>query len=390
VTTGTLGPPGGGAPVIDGAGSRTLGRVRSLDGIRGLAITLVVLFHLAGLFSATGGVVRGGYIGVDVFFVLSGFLITSLLLSERVKRGSISFRRFYLRRAFRLLPALAAFLTAHVIYTLVVHDPRKVEAKAVLSIAVYVGNWAQALGMAVPIGLRQTWSLAVEEQFYLIWPITLILIVHFFRSRRAILAVLGLGIVASALYRGLDVAFWHGYPGAYVRTDTRADNLLVGSALAFLWHWGWVPRKWAMQAAAWAGLAALLWTTVFLGKFSVLPYYGGFTVVGIGVAAMILAAADGRWLGVRLFEMAPLRALGKVSYGLYLWQAGVLEAVHRAMLHRPALAQAAVALLVTAAFTMGSWVFIERPFLGLKERWTSTDGRPPGPSSPAEARVALP
>lgn len=216
MTTGDLTRPVGAVSVAADDGSPMLGRVPGLDGIRGLAVCLVLLFHLAGFFSASGGVFQGGFIGVDVFFVLSGFLITSLLLSERHQHGSISFPRFYLRRACRLFPALAAFLFAHVVYALAVGDPRKVEAKAVLSIVFYVGNWAQAFGMAVPIGLRQTWSLAVEEQFYLIWPTALILMVHFLRSRRAVLTVLGLGILASATLRGLDVAFWHEIGRAHV------------------------------------------------------------------------------------------------------------------------------------------------------------------------------
>ena len=289
-----------------------LGHVPALDGIRGLAILLVVAYHFLGL--------PGGFYGVDLFFVLSGFLITTLLLEEHAATGRVSLRAFYLRRARRLLPALAAVLAftcllAALAFATGRYGSGRSLTEGVAACLFYAANVFRMLGHALPLNLTPMWSLAEEEQFYFIWPALFILLSA--RLRPARLGLL-LGILAIAMTAWTAGITLHG--GAtgrvYFGPDTRSTGLLIGSAFAAARAAGLriprIPLAAPIALAAVAALAAL----VHGGTFA---FAAGFPLVELaGLALIVAALADSRLLAVR-----PLVAVGTISYGVYVWMATV-------------------------------------------------------------------
>ena len=365
------------------AAGRRLGRLPALDGVRGVAVLLVMALHVGLMLRPGTGLAPGGLIGVDMFFVLSGFLITSLLLDERSVTGGVSMRAFYMRRALRLLPALFALMAVQFGYALAKNVPVQTEIKRLLPIIFYVSNWAQSMGGHVPKELGHTWTLAVEEQFYLVWPAVVLLLVHFVRSRRGVVSLLTLGIIASALIRAWIWKYGSHWPAAYMRTAARADGLLMGALAAFLWRWNALAVRW-VRAVAWAAVAGLvvmvpLWKATSSGMF-----YGGFTVAAFGTAAIIVAVALGGWRLERLFALRPLRAVGRVSYGLYLWHVFIITVIGAELPKWSRSERALLAVVLSAIATVLSWWLVEAPFLRLKERFVRR-ARTPGPPVAAEA-----
>ena len=308
-----------------------LGYLPGLDGIRAIAIIGVLLYH------ADIDWMPGGFLGVDVFFVLSGFLITSLILEEFDRSGGVDFKRFYLRRARRLLPAVALLLLVVAGGAAFVY---KDAAQRVLSDGIasmlYVANWRfiaadvsyfEALGR--PPMFAHLWSLSVEEQFYFIWPAIAFFVMRRWR-RRGVAAVALLGALTSTTWM-LVMSAQQGFPEladpsrAYFGTDTHAMGLLVGATLATFWRPGRIhapiPRAAATitNAVGIAALIGVIWFYAFVGEYTPWMYDGGFLVLALVVAVLIAAASHpgaalGAWLGRQ-----PLRYIGERSYGLYLW-----------------------------------------------------------------------
>lgn len=360
----------------------------ALDGIRGLAVLMVVAYHVGYVLRPTGtglpkSYAPGGFAGVDVFFVLSGFLITGLLLQERERRGSISFRRFYARRAFRLLPALGLLLLAHLAYVVYEGLPLRREAEALLSVTSYASNISQSLHLFIPTELGHTWSLAVEEQFYLVWPSLLVLLLAWrWRSSKHSQALLP-WVFAVALL-GTNVArilTWRtqGFPAAYVMPYCHADGLIIGSAVAFLWQHGRLPVRNA-RLYGWVGLLGLV---AFTFVWTQAPdraaiNYGGYPILALAAAAVLSAVLVGSPRLNVLLSWRPLRATGRVSYGLYLWHLMIFQilAEHNS-LGLDWWSRGVVVLALSAAATLISWYFVEQPFLRLKARYSSQPSRQP-------------
>ena len=329
-------PAGTSRPGGRGDGAPGHGYMPGLDGVRALAVSAVLLFH--------GGVswAPGGFLGVDVFFVLSGFLITGLLLAEHGRSGRIGLRRFWARRAMRLLPALLLMLAMVAWYAAALAPPDTVSQIRgdALSTLFYVANWHQVLGgqgylaaLQSPSPLVHTWSLAIEEQFYLLWPLVVVAVLRLRRGGGVLLGVAAVGACASAV----EMAWlFHsaGQARAYFGTDTRAQDLLVGAVLAIV-----VARRRApatgpahstgavakrsgrlLLAGGLAGLGGLLAAGALTTPAGSWLYEGGFGVVALCSAALIGAVAllPGSILG-RAFTPRPIRFLGRISYGLYLW-----------------------------------------------------------------------
>lgn len=354
---------------------RGLGYVEAFDGIRGVAVHIVLVSHLNAILPIPLIlVVPGAVVPLDMFFVLSGFLITALLLQEQRRDGGIDIPAFYQRRALRLFPALFAVVVAHLIYAVVAHLPRELEISSLLSIVFYYSNWQMALapkdflgGPVFAEGLQHLWSLSVEEQFYLVWPLLVILVRR--ASLRVQVGVLLAVIAAIGLHRA---ALYHdGVPwsAVVVRTDTRADAPLVGALLAFVWAARREPLR-LLGPAAWLGAAALLPILAFAPINGPFLYYGGFVLIDWACGAIVLAAIDGRWPGNRLFRLGYFVRSGRISYGLYLWHLPIYAVVRRYGSHD--LVGAALALALTAAFAMASWRFLEQPAL----RWKRYRRRP--------------
>ncbi|MCL6537195.1 MAG: acetyltransferase [Acidothermus sp.] len=310
-------------------------RLVGLDALRGLAVLGVLAYH-AGLQRA-----RGGFLGVDLFFVISGFLITYLLLRERVLRGSIRFGAFYARRARRLLPALFGML-AVLVGVLALFFPGDLrEARGDVAAALgYFSNWwyvvhhrSYFVAMGRPQPLQHLWSLAVEEQFYLVWPAVIALVCVARVRRRLLMAVALFGALASAWWmRHLaisgNVPYDTDASRLYFGTDTHASALLVGAAAAALIasvrgaeipsrRWRWI--RFGLEGAGLAGVAAVVWAMISVSEFSPTLYRGGFLAFAVAAAVVVtVASRPGSVLG-RALDTPALRWIGLRSYGLYLW-----------------------------------------------------------------------
>jgi peptidoglycan/LPS O-acetylase OafA/YrhL len=308
--------------------------------LRGIACLLVIGSHARLPYSQFAGAV-----GVTVFFTLSGYLIATLLLAEHTAHGSVDFRRFYRHRAVRLLPAAAAVLTAvAVIGTLV---PGYVSGASIAGTAFYIQNWVMAPGEHLAEALSHAWSLSVEEQFYLVWPLLVLLL----RGNRTWLVATALaGSCASVVVRVLE---WDGGAGTwriYFGTDTRADGLLIGCALAAATY-GRALRARPLLVAGCLFVIVLCPDLITEGP---LPIVWAPLVLALAAAAVIWGCVHSRQLAAR-----PLVWVGRRSYGLYLWSAPVGVLLDR----RGISSWAYTAAMIVAALLLaaGSWRFIEKP-----------------------------
>ncbi len=371
----------------------------ALDGLRAIAVLGVILFHV--------GVLPGGFLGVDVFFVLSGFLITSLLISEWDKRGGrISFRNFYTRRVLRLFPALGCVLAASVVlaacldlaggpgdrpYALATLD-------AIPWVMVFAANWAPALGISPFLGLLgPAWSLAVEEQFYLLWPALFVLLMRRGLSRGRLALLLAVIAAAEMTYRVVMAHLSYGPGHIFYGTDTRSDGLIVGCAVAF-WLASGQPARLhdrackRLKGLAWLGAAVL--GILFL---IAAPVHAS---VEVGVAvlasgALLLGHLAGQTPAAleRLLRSWWAVRIGRRSYGLYLWHLVVIAMARQLFAPYTGIYPMggerriifAVVTGVAVAVSFGtaelSYRFVELPALRLKRRFQSeatqtTGGRP--------------
>jgi peptidoglycan/LPS O-acetylase OafA/YrhL len=360
-------------------------RITSLDGLRAVALLIIMGYHFG------VGWLQGGFFSLDIFYVLSGYLITGLLLSEYRKRGAIKLSAFWLRRARRLLPALLIVL---VVVTLMVRfaEPQGLYPDfrmSALSALFYFSNWWQiaasgnyfvATGPVSP--LTHTWSLAVEEQFYLIWPLVVLAVMHlsrrFARGLRVLLVVSVVGVVASATEMALLYNPERNTTRLYFGTDTHAQSILVGAVLACVLtmvemrrgNEGMAPRARSTLArrglvlAGLAGFAGTLTLTVTLVGTSSLDYRGGFLLSALSAAAIIVAAvcvpggiiADG-------LSLRPLVWLGTISYGAYLWHYPIYVYLDPARTGLTGLSLLALRFAGTIALATASYYLVERPVM---------------------------
>jgi peptidoglycan/LPS O-acetylase OafA/YrhL len=349
-------------------------RNRAWDGLRGLAVAAVVCFHaqLAGA--------RGGFLGVSAFFTLSGYLITSLLLDERARNGTNSLGGFWSRRARRLLPAAYLALAGVIVYGATVASGDQVRALRgdVYSALAYVANWHfyfagrsyQQL-FSAPSPVLHFWSLAIEEQFYLLFPLVLIGAVRFTRGRRAPLAVCMAAAAGASVVAGSLLVHSSGLSRVYYGTDTRAAELLVGALLAVVLHERahWFDRinarPGAVVAATVVGVACLgmmvwWWTTV--DQTDTWLYHGGFAAHAVLTAAVIAAArVNGPF--ARALGWRPLALLGIVSYGVYLFHWPIFLWLSEERTGLSTVPLLALRLAVTLAVAILSYHFIEQPVL---------------------------
>lgn len=345
-----------------------LGYNPALDGLRGVAILMVMVFH------ATPHALIGGYIGVDIFFVLSGFLITTLLIREYDRQQSISLRNFYMRRLLRLGPALLLLLLVYsgVAWFMLDGEVREYFLVDAVITLFYAANWARALDLHPPDYLGHAWSLAIEEQFYLLWPFLFLAMARYLNKRSHWLwLTLALALCAWA-WRWALLQDGATPMRLYNGSDTRADALMIGCALALLLSMDRVRRYLGARSRGWLaplGLAAVLCLGFIAGTAhwdDPEMFKWGYLLVALSSAILItdLMRPGAPGLLRRFLSMPWLVWIGTVSYGLYLWHFPVFRVLHAAEFSPAALL--ALGSLVTFAMAAGSYYFLERYFLRLK------------------------
>ncbi|GAA5137206.1 hypothetical protein GCM10023339_77200 [Alloalcanivorax gelatiniphagus] len=319
----------------------------ALDGLRGVAITFVMLAH-----TQVGAVHAAGTVGVTVFFTLSGFLITSLLLQDLDDHGTVRLGRFFNRRARRLAPALFVFLAAMAVLGAASRSPVVPDARDIVGSLLYVGNYTGAMA-GRDTAILHTWSLAVEEQFYLAWPVALLALARVSRGRWLVPVLCAL-ILASVVGR---FAAWDGGRGILrvtYGTDMRVDALLVGCLVAVHLHQrGPARQRSGATGAALLGLAAMAFVGVRWEALVVTALVPLLT----GLALLQLAGG-----GASILSATPLGLLGRRSYGIYLWHYPIFALASAAPPEQRVVAWP-IAVCVTAAIAHLSWRCIEEPFL---------------------------
>jgi peptidoglycan/LPS O-acetylase OafA/YrhL len=353
-----------------------------IDALRAIAVLAVFLYH-AGV-----GWMPGGFLGVDTFFVISGYLITSLLLSERRRTGRVRLGQFWLRRARRLLPAVGVLIAVTMVLAAIVEPDRltALRGDAISSLA-YVANWHFVLAhesyfeqFQRPSLFRHLWSLSVEEQFYLLWPIVFAAGMAWLGRRRLLVGVLA-GAAASL------VLMWilfdpHNSSRAYYGTDTHATGLLVGVALALVWS-PWQlrrakPGRWCgpvLDAIGVLALGYLVLCFLHVHDYDLALFHGGYLWIALAGAATIavLAHPSARLGG--LLAQPPLVWLGLRSYSFYLWHWPVLALTRPGIdLSLPRGVLIPLQLLVVLALADLSYRFVELPFRGKRKLSSLPDG----------------
>jgi len=340
----------------------------ALDGLRAVAVLAVIAYH-AGL-----GPLGGGFLGVDAFFVLSGFLITSLLLTEYRQRRAIHLVGFWGRRARRLLPALLLMLLVVAAYS-AGHLPSIERAQFrgdALASLCYLTNWrfissgvSYFASVSSPNPLRHLWSLAIEEQFYVVWPLVVLAGLRISRGRVRRLAIAcGAGIVGSTLlmaahYQRLDAS------RSYYGTDTRAHAILVGALLALVLTGREVTGERTKRAVAGSGVVAagvVLWMMHATSGDGAFYYRGGSLLFAAAVAAVIAAVVQpGRSRLGWLLALPPMVWIGRISYGLYLWHWPVDVYLNEARTGVSGVALSGVRVAVTFVLATASFYLVELP-----------------------------
>jgi len=336
-------------------------KIPKLDALRAISALLVVLYHTEFNFIPAG-------MGVMVFFVISGFLITWLLLEEVDKTGTVSLGHFYFRRTFRIFPAFYVFWAVIVAGLLVKHG--HIIWGQVVATFFYVGNYYQGLNHYPETSLSHAWSLGVEEQYYLFWPALVLLLAQ---KPKLLLRVTCCGILLVWVYR--NILEFSGAPEEYIYTafDTRIDHLLIGCVVAISLYYGWFSRLWECVCARtvyillpFAGMilsvrAASVWGTHYRDTV-------GFIVDPLMVAILMtqLIASRSRWLA--WMDSAPMVYLGTISYSTYLYNGVGAIYLAKAFSNLPKILLIIPVLLATYAVASISYYAVEKPFLRMRAR----------------------
>ena len=359
--------------------------LRGLDGLRALAVGLVVLYHL------WPTLLPGGMIGVDLFFVISGYLITALLLREAAYTGKMNLPQFWIRRLRRLVPAMLLCLVVVSSLAFCIGGDVLVDLpRQILSALTYTSNWTgiaagnEYFRTTSPELFTNFWSLAVEEQFYLLWPLTLVLTCMFvlaWKRRRLVPAGIGL---ASALLMAMVLMITENPTRVYYGLDTHAFGLMLGASLALLIPWSMYPPKPGYTVHALerqhSGLRNVLrlligWISLMLlpvlamhlsdHRPAVLLPWGllAASALGLGVVQALLPDVRGTAAaGLRaLLSLPPLVWIGRRSYGIYLWHWPLMVLAHYALPSLPGAVRAGLVLVLTLLISAASYTWLEAP-----------------------------
>jgi peptidoglycan/LPS O-acetylase OafA/YrhL len=357
---------------------KTFGYEPSLDGIRAVAVLLVMAGHL--------NLVYAGGLGVDIFFVLSGYLITAILVAEFTANGRISLKKFYARRALRILPAVILLLLVLNVFVAMtqLRDDAETFRWDSLGALFYIANWLRAFGRDLGI-VGHLWSLSIEEQFYLLWPMTLAFLLSRNLKANKILILIGLAILLVNadridLYRGIE-----SFNRIYNGLDTRADALLIGCALGLSGYRILSRRVFALIGLIGAAFVGYVLFRAYPAPVNLQTPFGltiGGTLFALGVVfALAAILSNPQSVFAKLLRLPPLVWTGRLSYGLYLWHFPVFTFVAAWL---PVLQPArliALKLFETFFFATLSYYLVERPCLNLKGKFSVI--KTPVPTSPS-------
>ncbi|MFM7068852.1 MAG: acyltransferase family protein, partial [Actinomycetes bacterium] len=358
-------PTGGSAP-------RLLGPVPALDGLRGLSIIAVLATHVVFLDDGRDRfALRGGFLGVDVFLALSGFLIGLVLLREADTEGQINRKAFARRRLRRLLPPLVVFLIIEGVLAVTVlgTTAREQGIQSVLALT-FTANWQLSFGHQPPYALVHLWSLALEAQFYVLLLGLMVWCRRRLHQQHQIVAGLVLGAAAVILWRLALLRWGLSKPAIYERTDARLDSMLFGAAAAFVWR-GRLLRDQLLDRLGVVALVALGVCWVVASPADGWLFRGGFTAIAAAAAVLVAAGATGHGIVARLGHLRPLRWIGMISFSLYLWHLPIYLTVVAVLPDAPLMLKLVVAVSGSIAAGWLGFVLVERRVLASWRRSTT-------------------
>ncbi len=357
-------------PLWENPNHYPLGYRPALDGLRGTMTLGVMAAHVKESWCP------GSFVYMDTFFIMSAYLITALLLKGWQRDGRIRFGRFYYRRALRLFPANYAMLAGFALAAWLLLDDFPGHLQQIAVAGLYVSNWTRAFEVPMPQFLGHTWSLSIEEQYYLLWPLLL----------AGLLKLCGLSLRTVAIVAGAAVGFalWRSWltlegasiPRLYNGTDTRADALLLGCALGIAMALPQVRdnpvlQRWAARLAMPIVLALLVAGYTLQWEMRGMYAGGSFAFSVLSTVLVAALALPHPTLAHRIFAVPPLVFLGRICYGLYIWHFPIYN-VLRFGFDMQTMGVALVGVPLTFAFAIASYLWIERPFLALKDAMRET------------------
>ena len=352
-------------------------RIEGLDGLRAVAVMTVLVSHI---FLAAPGVLqysifrtfaRGGFLGVNMFFVMSGFLITSRLLQDQESGGQINLRKFYAHRALRIFPAVAVFLAAHYFYA--VRNDFPLSGTAANEFAMTKATFLQYANYAVYknpmtqfVDNVSLWSLSIEGQFYIAVPILVFVLFRKNRNHYWPIGVITLGIGILAIQRGI-VYNDLGWFATYIRTDTRVESLIIGMLGAVLMMKTNVVKPMFLRYASFPAVIVVVVIVLYGRADGSFMWFGGMTLFDIACLVIVLALAQKAFFASSILCWKPIAWVGVISYGLYIWQIPVFRIIER---HGEMLSNTErlfLAMSVTFLLSAASWYLIERP--AMRSQW---------------------
>jgi len=360
---------------------KVFGYEPSLDGIRAIAVLFVIAGHL--------NLVYAGGLGVDVFFVLSGYLITALLVSEFSANGRINLKKFYMRRALRILPAVILLLVVLNVLVAIIQPAEQTVTLRSNSLAAlfYIANWLRAFGRDLGI-VGHLWSLSIEEQFYLLWPITLLFLLSRRLKTNQILLIIGIAVVLVNFDR---IYLYHGiesFNRIYNGTDTRADALLIGCALGLSGYRILPGRIFAVLGLIGAAFVGYVLFRAYPVSANLQVPFGltvGGTLFAVGVVFSLAAVlSNPQNIFAKLLRIPPLVWTGRISYGLYLWHFPVFTFIAGWFPEWEPARLAALKIAGTFACATLSYYLVERPCLNLKKKFSVI--KTPVPITPSRVK----
>ncbi|MGQ0800836.1 MAG: acyltransferase family protein [Pseudomarimonas sp.] len=354
------------APLFENPNHYPLGYRPALDGLRGTMTLGVMAAHIKESWCP------GSFVYMDTFFIMSAYLITALLLKGWRRDGEIRFARFYYRRVLRLFPANYVMLAVFALAACLLLDDFGGHLKQIAVAGLYVSNWTRAFEVPMPQFLGHTWSLSIEEQYYLLWPLLLAALLKYFGLRMRTLLIVVSVAVGFALWRS-----WLSFDGAsiarlYNGTDTRADALLLGCALGIAFALPQIRENASVQtwiARMAVPIVLVLLIAGYTLQWEMRAMYAGGSF-GFSVLSTLLVAALAMpqvTLAHRLFSVAPLVFLGRICYGLYIWHFPIYN-ILRFAFGMETLGLVLIGVPLTFVFAIVSFLLIERPFLAMKDR----------------------